>query len=199
MPAQDIVRNEVRQAIGPQVVALAVFGAIAALAMLVLAGAGPRAADEPVGPGRLWSLRALGGSRAQTALAASLPGAGRVAGATVLAVAGAIAISPLAPVGQVRQFDPARGIQADALVLGGGAALLAAILLAAAGRDGGPGHPAGHPPGPRAAPSAVAHAAGGGRASTRRCGRGQPQRAGAGVGDGRPSRSGPPCSGPSPR
>ena len=53
-----------------------------------------------------------------------------VLGATILAVAGAIALSPLAPVGQVRQFDPVRGVQADGLVLGAGSALLAATLLA---------------------------------------------------------------------
>jgi hypothetical protein len=127
---QDIVRNEVRQAIGPQVVALAVFGGIAALAMLVLTGQGltqlmSRSAQD------ISVVRALGGSRAQTALAASLPGAAAILGATILAVAGAVAFSPLAPVGQVRQFDPARGIQADGLVLGAGSALLAAILLAA--------------------------------------------------------------------
>ena len=126
---QDIVRSEVRQAIGPQVVALAVFGAIAALAMLVLAGQGlaqlmSRAARD------ISVLRALGGSRAQTALAACLPGVAAVLGATILAVAGAIALSPLAPVGQVRQFDPARGVQADGLVLGAGSVLLAVILLA---------------------------------------------------------------------
>jgi hypothetical protein len=127
---QDIVRSEVRQAIGPQVVALAVFGAIAALAMLVLAGQGlaqlvSRAAQDTS------AVRALGGSRAQAALAASLPGVAAILGAALLAVAGATALSPLAPVGQVRQFDPARGFQADGLVLGGGSALLAAILLAA--------------------------------------------------------------------
>src|ERR1700722_1121722 len=126
---QDIVRSEVRQAIGPQVVALAVFGAIAALAMLILAGQGlaqliSRAAQD------VSVLRALGGSRVQTALAACLPGVAAVLGATILAVTGAIALSPLAPVGQVRQFDPARGFQADGLVLGAGSALLAAILLA---------------------------------------------------------------------
>ena len=192
---QDIVRNEVRQAIGPQVVALAVFGAIAALAMLVLAGQGlaqlmSRSAQD------VSVVRALGGSRAQTALAASLPGTAAIAGATVLAVAGAIAISPLAPVGQVRQFDPARGIQADGLVLGGGAVLLAAILLAAlavmaarATRQATrpdrerpwpsrtPRRPPASPP-PRSWPAAT-------RWSRDR--------------DGRPSRSGPPCSGPSPR
>ena len=125
----DITRREVQQAIAPQVVALAVFGAIAALAMLVLAGQGlaqlvSRAAQD------IAVLRALGGSRAGTALAACLPGVAAVLGATILAVAGAIALSPLAPVGQVRQFDPGRGIQADGLVLGAGSALLAAILLA---------------------------------------------------------------------
>jgi hypothetical protein len=126
----DTTRREVRQAIGPQVVALTVFGGIAALAMLVLAGQGlaqlmSRATRD------IAVVRALGGSRAQTALAASLPGVAAILGATVLAVAGAIALSPLAPVGPVRQFDPARGFQVDGLVLGGGTALLAAILLAA--------------------------------------------------------------------
>ena len=116
---QDVVRSEVRQAIGPQVVALAVFGAIAALAMLVLveqalAQLVSRSAQD------ISVLRALGGSRAQTALAACLPGVAAIAGATILAVAGAVALSPLAPVGQVRQFDPARGVQADGLVLGAG-------------------------------------------------------------------------------
>lgn len=126
---QDIVRSEVRQAIGPQVVALAVFGAIAALAMLVLAGQALAQLMSRSAP-EISVLRALGGSRAQTALAASLPGVAAILGATILAVAGAVALSPLAPVGQVRQFDPARGVQADGLVLGAGAALLAAILLA---------------------------------------------------------------------
>ena len=154
---QDIVRSEVRQAIGPQVVALAVFGAIAALAMLVLAGQAlaqlmSRSAQD------ISVLRALGGSRAQTALAASLPGVAAILGATILAVAGAIALSPLAPVGQVRQFDPARGVQADGLVLGAGSALLAAILLAALAVMGARATRQVTRP-DRERPSAVAHAA----------------------------------------
>ena len=154
---QDIVRSEVRQAIGPQVVALAVFGAIAALAMLVLAGQGlaqlmSRAARD------ISVLRALGSSRAQTALAACLPGVAAILGATILAVAGAIALSPLAPVGQVRQFDPARGVEADGLVLGAGSALLAVILLAALAVMGARAtRPVTRPDQER--PSAVAHAA----------------------------------------
>ncbi|HEX3389742.1 MAG TPA: ABC transporter permease [Streptosporangiaceae bacterium] len=153
----DVVRREVQQAIGPQVVALAVFGGIAALAMLVLAGQGlaqliSRSVQD------ISVVRALGGGRAQTALAASLPGVAAIAGATVLAVAGAIALSPLAPVGQVRQFDPARGFQADVLVLGAGSVLLAAILLAAlAVMAARATRQAARPV--RERPSAVAHAA----------------------------------------
>jgi hypothetical protein len=65
-------------------------------------------------------LRVLGATRGQAALAAALPAVIPVLGGTALAVAGAMAISPLAPVGPVRRFDPDRGISADGLVLGAG-------------------------------------------------------------------------------
>src|SRR6185437_11627624 len=111
-----------------QVVALAVFGALAALAMLVLAGQGlaqlvGRSAQD------MTAVRALGASRKQATLAASLPGGAAILGGTILAAAGAIAVSPLAPVGPVRQYDPAHGVHLDGLVLGGGSVLLAAPLL----------------------------------------------------------------------
>jgi hypothetical protein len=114
---QDIVRNEVRQASGPQVVALAVFGSIAALAMLVLAGQGLAQLMSRRPPGHI-RLRALGAA-VQTALAASSAGRGRDPGATILAVAyGAIALPRWPRSARVRQFDPARGVQADGSVLG---------------------------------------------------------------------------------
>ncbi|MGP8001536.1 MAG: FtsX-like permease family protein [Streptosporangiaceae bacterium] len=124
----DIVHQEVQQGIEPQALALAVLGALASLALLVLAGQGlaqllARSAPDLAG------LRALGASRAQAALAAGLAGAVAVLGGTALAVAGAVAVSPLAPVGAVRQFDPVRGVQADPLVLTGGGCALAAVLL----------------------------------------------------------------------
>lgn len=124
----DVIRGQVRQAIAPEVIALSVFGAIAGVAMLVLAGQGlaqmvsRRAPDIAV-------LRALGATRGQAALAAGLPGAIPVLGGTVLAVAGAVALSPLAPVGPVRRFDPSRGMTADPLVLGAGAAVCCVLLL----------------------------------------------------------------------
>jgi hypothetical protein len=51
-----------------------------------------------------------------------------VIAATVIAVAGAVALSPLAPIGEVRGYDPARGVQVDGLVVGGGSALLILLL-----------------------------------------------------------------------
>ena len=125
----DTVHRQVQQAIEPQAVALGMFGALAAVALLVLAGqglaqllSGPSAAMAP--------LRAVGATRAQAALAAGLTGAVTIAAGMALAVAGAVAVSPLAPVGPVRRFDPARGFRADGLVLAGGGGVLAALLLA---------------------------------------------------------------------
>jgi MacB-like periplasmic core domain/FtsX-like permease family len=125
----DIVHHEVQQGIEPQAVALAVLGGLAALALLVLAGQAMAQLLDRSTPD-LAGLRAMGASRAQAALACGLAGAVAVLGGTALAVAGAVAVSPLAPVGAVREFDPARGVQADPLVLAGGGCVLAAALLA---------------------------------------------------------------------
>lgn len=125
----DTVHQQVQQAIEPQAVALALFGGLAALALLVMAGQALAqllswsAASVPV-------MRAVGATRAQTALATSLDGVIAILGGMALAVAGAVAVSPLAPIGPVRAFDPARGFQADRLVLAGGGGALAVVLLA---------------------------------------------------------------------
>jgi hypothetical protein len=124
----DIVRSQVQQAIRPQAVALTIFGAFAALGMLVLVGQGLAQLLSRSGPG-ISALRALGATRAQAALAAGMPGAIAIIGAVAIAVAAAIALSPLAPVGPVREFDPVRGVQADGLILGAGSVLIAVILL----------------------------------------------------------------------
>ena len=127
--SSTIIHDQVQQAIRPQAVALAIFGGIAALAMLVIVGQGlarlvSRARRD------VSVMRGLGSTREQVALTASLSACLAVAGSVILAVVGAIALSPLAPVGPIRQFDPDRGLQADALVLGGGTAVLIALLLA---------------------------------------------------------------------
>jgi FtsX-like permease family len=127
-----VVQHEAQQAIEPQALALAVLGGLAALALIILMAQGlaqllsRRAADAP-------TLRALGASRPAAAAAAGAWGAIAIAGALLLAVAGAIAVSPLAPVGPVRTYDPARGVQADWLVLAGGGAALLVLLLALLG------------------------------------------------------------------
>ena len=124
----DVIRGQVQQAIRPEAVALSVFGAIAALAMLVLVGQGLAQMIGRSAPD-IAVLRVLGATRGQAALAAALPGLIAVLGGVALAVAGAVAVSPLAPVGPVRQFDPDRGITADGLVLGAGAAVFCLALL----------------------------------------------------------------------
>jgi hypothetical protein len=128
----DIVHGEVQEAIRPESAALIIFAVIAAAALIVLAGQG---LGQMISRSRadLAVIRALGATRAEAALAASLPGLAAVVGGMVLAVAGAVALSPLAPVGPVRRYDPDRGIQADWLVLGAGTVLLAAALLGVLG------------------------------------------------------------------
>ena len=125
----DTVHQQVQEAIRPQAVALAVFGAFALLALLVLIGQAlvqmlARSATQS------GALRAMGLTTAQTALACGLGGAMAVAAGVALAVVGAFALSPLAPVGPVRAVDPARGFQLDTtVVLGGGLVLLVLLLM----------------------------------------------------------------------
>jgi hypothetical protein len=69
-------------------VALVVLGGIAALALLVFAGQGLAQLLGRSGPD-IAVVRALGGTRAQSAVAVSLPGAVAILGGMVLAVAGA--------------------------------------------------------------------------------------------------------------
>jgi hypothetical protein len=124
----DVVHGQVQQAIRPEGIALGVFAAAAVLAMLVLVGQGMAQMISRSAPD-IAVIRALGATQAQAALAAGLPAVAPVIGGAILAVAGAVAVSPLAPVGPVRRFDPSRGIHADWLVLAAGAVLLAVMLL----------------------------------------------------------------------
>jgi len=122
-----IIQHEAQQAIEPEADALAVLGGLIALATLVLAGQGltqvvsRSAADATL-------LRAMGATRSETALALAGPGCAAIAGSAVLSVAGAIALSPLAPVGPVRAYDPQTGVRADWLVLGAGTVALLLLL-----------------------------------------------------------------------
>ncbi len=124
----DLVHQEVQAAIRPQAVALAVLGALSALALLVLAGQAMAQRLDRSGS-EMAALRVLGMSRLETALAGTLGPAVSIIVGVGLAVLGAFAVSPLAPVGPVRRFDPARGLRFDLLVLLAGGAVLVVALL----------------------------------------------------------------------
>jgi hypothetical protein len=124
----DVIHSQVQAAIRPEAIALSVFAAVAAAAMLVLVGQGLAQLISRSAPG-IAVMRALGATRARIALAVGLPGGIAVLGGAVLAVAGAVALSPLAPVGPVRRYDPDRGFHADWAITAIGAALFIVVLL----------------------------------------------------------------------
>jgi FtsX-like permease family len=124
-----LVKQQAQQAIEPQALALAVLGGLAAIALLALMALGlAQLLGRTAADAR--TLRAIGASRREAAIAAGGWGAVAVGGAVISSVGGALAVSPLAPIGPVRQFDPVRGVEADWLVLGGGAAALLVLLTA---------------------------------------------------------------------
>jgi hypothetical protein len=139
-----IAKHEAQQGIEPEAVALAALGGLIALAMLVLVGQG---LAQLLGRSRNDAaiLRVMGATRAETAMSLAAPGALAIAVGVAVSVAGAIALSPLAPVGPVRTYDPQTGVRADWLVLGAGAlatlllfgAILAWLSWRAAGPPGG--------------------------------------------------------------
>ena len=124
----DTVHRQVQDAIRPQAVALAVFGGLAALALLILVSQSlaqwlQRSALS------LRTLRAFGLSRRDVAVTSALGPVLAVLAGLVLAVVGAAALSPLAPLEPVRQVDPVRGAQFDSTVLVGGALVLGLALV----------------------------------------------------------------------
>ena len=127
----DTIHGQVQQAIEPQAVALGVFGGLVALAMLALVGQGLAELLHRSAP-QLEVLEALGMTRFERTMAGGIAGGVAVLAGMVLAVGGAVALSPLAPVGPVRQFDPARGVSIDSTVLVGGGLVLTVVLLALA-------------------------------------------------------------------
>jgi hypothetical protein len=124
----DIVHSQVQQAIRPEAIALSVFAGVAAVAMLVLVGQGLAQLVSRSAPD-IAVMRVLGATRVRIAFAVGLPGVIPVLGGAVLAVAGAIALSPQAPVGPVRRYDPDRGFHTDWPFVGTGAALFVVVLL----------------------------------------------------------------------
>jgi hypothetical protein len=118
----SVTEAKAERAIRPEAIALGVFGVIAGLAALLIAGQAIgrqlrlRADDLPV-------LRALGTSPSMIAAEGLIGiGASVVIGA-LLAVAVAIGLSPLAPIGVVRPVYPDPGVAFDWTVLAPGVRL----------------------------------------------------------------------------
>lgn len=133
-PFQDSVgpiEAKAQRAIRPEAVALDVFGAIAGLVAILIAvqmiGRQVQLAGEDVSV-----LRALGAGPAATSVDGLIGIVGAVVAGTLLAVALAVALSPLAPIGPVRNVDPTKGLAFDWTVLGVGAAILIIGLSAVA-------------------------------------------------------------------
>jgi putative ABC transport system permease protein len=128
----DTVHRQVQDAIRPQAVALAVFGGLVALALLILVSQS-LAQWLQRSAGSLRTLRAIGLTRRGVAVASALGPVLAIVAGLVLAVAGAVGLSPLAPLEPVRQIDPVRGAQFDPTVLLGGL-LLGLALVGLLGR-----------------------------------------------------------------
>ena len=123
----SLVAARTDRAIKPESIALGVFGVIAALAALTIAG---QAVGRflRAGQGELEVLRELGASTPMT-IADGLLGAllAIVLGAAV-AFALAVALSPIGPIGPVRPVYPAPGFALDWTVLGVGVAVIVGVL-----------------------------------------------------------------------
>jgi hypothetical protein len=120
----SVTEGQVERSSKPEAIALGVFGAIAALAALLIAGQAISRA--------LWAesedlevLRALGADSLTVTWDAILGLLGGVVLGATLAVVLAVLFSPLAPLGPARQVDRTPGFAFDWTVLGVGFAVLA--------------------------------------------------------------------------
>ncbi len=125
----SVTEGRVERSSKPEAIALGVFGAIAALAALLIAG---QAISRALWADRddLEVLRALGADPLTVTSDATFGLLGAVLLGAILAVVLAVALSPLAPLGPARQVDPTPGFAFDWTVLGVGFAVLAVGLSA---------------------------------------------------------------------
>ncbi len=121
--------DKAERAIKPESIALGVFGGIAALAALIIA-AQVIGRQTRRGVGDLRTLQALGADPAAIMADTVIGNIGAVVIGALLAVAVAVAVSPLAPIGPVRPVDPTPGLSFDWTVLGLGFLVLVVVLSA---------------------------------------------------------------------
>jgi hypothetical protein len=121
------IEAEAQRAIRPEAIALAVFGAIAVLAALII-GIQSISRQLLAGRGETEVLRALGAGPGTTMADALLGPLGAAGAGSLLAAAVAVGLSPLTLFGPVRTVEPAPGVDLDWTVLWPGALLLALVL-----------------------------------------------------------------------
>jgi hypothetical protein len=134
--------DKVERAVKPESIALGVFAGIAALAALLI-GAQLIGRQTRLGADDLRTLRALGAAPATTWADGLIGTLGAVVLGSVLAVVVAVGLSPLAPIGPARPYDPTPGVSFDWTVLGFGflvlvlglGAIAAALAYRAAPRE----------------------------------------------------------------
>jgi hypothetical protein len=123
------IADEVNRSLEPESISLGVFGLIAGLAALVIAGGLiARGLQRESEDSQI--LRALGGSPSMSATASALGPLAAVVAGSALSVVVAIGLSPLSPIGPVRAVYPDGGFAFDGLVLGFGFLFLFALLTA---------------------------------------------------------------------
>ena len=127
----SVVEGQVNRTVEPEAIALAVFGVIAMLAVLLISAQviarQIQEADEETAV-----LRALGASRLVVMGDGLLGILGAIVAGSLLAAGVAIGLSPLSPIGPGRPVYPAPGLAADATVLGFGLLTLVAGIGAVA-------------------------------------------------------------------
>jgi FtsX-like permease family len=127
----SVIEEQAEQSVKPEALALGLFGLIAGVAVLLIAAQAIGRLVTELSTDRE-ILRLLGADPADTALDGMLGLGGAIVVGTLLAVVVAVALSPLAPLGPVRQVDPHHGVSFDWTVLGLGGAALLVVLLALA-------------------------------------------------------------------
>jgi hypothetical protein len=123
----SVYSGQVNRSVEPEAIALGVFGLIAALAALVIAG-GLIARELKSDEGDIEVLRALGAKRSMTSMASVLGLFIAIVTGALLADVVAVALSPLSPIGPVRAVYPQHGIAFDWSILALGFVSIVVIL-----------------------------------------------------------------------
>jgi hypothetical protein len=116
-----------QRAVKPEAIALGVFGGIAGLVALVVAGQ-VIGRQLRFGAGERSVMRALGADPVESVVDGLLGLLMAIVVGSFVAVAVAVALSPIAPIGAIRPFYPSRGVAWDWTVLGLGFVVLIVSL-----------------------------------------------------------------------